>query len=51
MSKKVLNGCKETRLVILQQTNAHLNYRAAAISCGSFQYQLHFQIPFEPLKL
>ena len=36
MSKKVLNSCKETRRVILQQTNAHLNYSAAAISCGSF---------------
>ena len=36
MSEKVLNGCQETRRVILQQTNAHLNYSAAAISCGSF---------------
>ena len=34
MSKKVLNGCKEKRRVILQQTNAHLNYSAAAILCG-----------------
>ena len=46
MSKKVLNGCKEKRRVILQQTNAHLNYSAAAISCGSFT-NFHFQFPFQ----
>ena len=44
MFKKVLHGCKETRRVILQQINAHLNYSHHFLW---ILYQLHFQFPFQ----
>ena len=51
MFKKVPHSCKETRRVILQQTNAHLNWSQVPFHVDPLPTALSISISNEPQKL